>query len=666
MPGGVDDRDDAGVRAGDGDRVADVGAVRDMSASLRSGYAGYQVAIAGTAVVRRALDRRTPPSPWRDVAIAVLVAEAAGSVIAARTTPPDEAVAWWDAATSAVASAAGVVASSPGSATGSWPAASREASAMAQWASAGASLLGNGGPGRAARLALVAAPYLLWPRGRRSLRRSRLLPEAAAALAVFGVSGRMIVGLLRSTAADVDERSAQVVAERAEVATLEEAARVRNVVIAETADRLRQVGEDLAVDRAAAERRARAEERRLRRWLAEDGSADPARQVPPTPAPADDAAARIQRFLTIAESVLRSGAAAQFAFEAVTGRRPASARVLAAVGVTHAAWSCRHLFRQGSQRRERLVAADLGMLAVCGAVEAIEARRGWEAGWTRGYSEALFAAAGCVPVDRRLGTAAVLGVAAVSGAGTAALPTDGTPRALAAAERSATAATSAGLGHWFASLVTDLGDRMTAATEQLAAVRAAAVSAEIRRDAQYLLHDSALQVLLWVQKPDLSDAQLLTWLDREVERLELAAAGSVPTPELTAGLDDLVRGFRLLGLRAEASLVGDASRVPAPVASSALEVCNECLANVLRHSSDRSPVVRLEVGDDELTVEVTNELDGPVTPPVAGTGTRAMVDRTAAVGGSFVAGPEPGGFRVRARLPLTGTSARRQRPAGSP
>ncbi|UDY37544.1 sensor histidine kinase [Dermatobacter hominis] len=640
------------------DRTADVGAVRDMSASLRRGYARYQVAIATTAVARRVLDRDAERSPWRDAAIAAIAAGAAGSVVSARLRPADDEVtAWWDALASAGASASGLVAAPVATTPGAWPAASREASAMAQWASAGASLLGGDGPGRAARLAAIAAPYVLWPRGRRSLRRSRRLYEAAAALAVFGISGRTIVGILRSTAAAVDQRSEQVVAERAEVATLEEQARVREVVIAETAARLRSVRRDLTTDRPAAEARARAEERRLRSWLTEEGSGDPALATA-TAGPATDAAdaaRRIARFGTIAESVLRSGAAAQLVVEAATARRPMSARLLAAAGVGHAAWSCWRLL--GSRSRGPVVAADLGVLGLCGALEVVESRRGWEPGWTRGYSEALFAATGCVPDDRRLGRAAVVGVAAVSGAATLALPADGPPRALAAAERSASAAMSAALGHWFARLVTELGGRMTTATEQLAAVRSAAAAEQIRRDAQYLLHDSALQVLLWVQKPDLSDEQLLAWLDREVDHLERAAAGSIEAPGLATGLDELVRGFRLLGLTAVASLDGDVAPVSTAVGAAALDVCNEGLANVLRHSSDRSPVVRLAAAGDELTVVVTNRVDEPVLDVVAGTGTRAMTDRARAVGGTLEVGPVPDGFRVVARFPL---------PAGDP
>jgi hypothetical protein len=657
------DGQDAGVRAGDGDRGSSVaprqpttpeGAVHDMQASLRRGYARYQVAIAATAAVRRIVDRHDQPSHWRDVAIGVLAAEAAASALTGRR-PPDEPVpAWWDAAASAAASVAGLAAGGAVPGSGVWPAASREASAMAQWASAGANLLGTDGPDRAVRLALIGAPYVVWPTGRRTLRRSRLLPEAAVALAVFAASGRVLVGVLRSTAADVDERSAQVVAERAEVATLDQEAILRNVVIAETATRLRQVREQLGSDRPAAAASARREETRLRAWLAEQDDPVGTATAPPSTTPPVDAAPRLARFLAASESVLRSGAAAQLVFEAAARRRPHTATALAAVAAGHAAWSCRRLLAREPANRRPMVAADLAVLALCGVLEAVESRRGHEPGWTRGFSEALFAATGGVADDRELAAIAVAGVGAVAGLGSLAVADASHDRLLRAAERSASAGVSAALAHWFADLVTDLGDRLTAATEQLAAVRAAAVAAEVRRNGQYFLHDSALQVLLWVQKPDLTDAQLRTWLDREIARLDEATVGAVRTPDLTAGLDDLVRGFRLLGLEADAVVGGDARRVPPELTGSVLEVCNECLANALRHSPDRSPSVRIDVGTAAVTVEVVNRTDATEHVPVvvAGTGTRAMADRVAAVGGRIDVQPSAGRFVVRAVLPL--------------
>jgi hypothetical protein len=651
VPGGrLDDRDGSRPPRDD---AADVGAARDLTASLRRGYARYQAAIAATAVARRLLDRRRERSPWRDVAIAGIVAGAVGSVVTARRPVEDAAAAWWDALTSAGASAAGLVAGPVATSPGTWPAASREASALAQWTSAGVSLLGPDGPDRFARLAVIAAPYLVWPRGRRSLRRSRRLYEAATALATFGLSGRLIVTTLRSTAAAVDERAEQVVTTRAKVAALAEQARLREVVIAETADRLRAVRAELRRDRSSAAARARDEEQRLRAWLSEEGADDPVLATATATAPtveATETARRVGRFAATAESVLRAGAAAQLVVETATARRPTTARLLAATAVGHAAWSCRRLLADGD--RAPVVAADLGVLALCGVLEVVESGRGWEPGWTRGYTEALFAATGCVHDDRRLGTLAVAGVATVSAATTLPLPSDGTSRVLAAAERSASAALSAAVGRWFVRLVDELGSRLTDATEQLAAARAAAAAEQIRRDAQHLLHDAALQVLLWVQKPDLSDEQLLAWLDREIEHLDRAAAGSTEAPELARGLDELVRGFELLGLTADVAIVGDVAALPPEVGAAVLEVCNEALANVLRHSHDRTPAVRLTADADRLTVEVVNRTDPPVGPIVVGTGSRAMADRVAAVGGEIEMGPTSHGFRVRARLPV--------------
>ncbi len=62
--------------------------------------------------------------------------------------------------------------------------------------------------------------------------------------------------------------------------------------------------------------------------------------------------------------------------------------------------------------------------------------------------------------------------------------------------------------------------------------------------------------------------------------------------------------------------------------------------------------LRLSYAADGLTVEVTNP-SARTEPPEPGHGMLGMRERALAVGGSFDAGPQPGGFRVRASLPVS-------------
>lgn len=107
--------------------------------------------------------------------------------------------------------------------------------------------------------------------------------------------------------------------------------------------------------------------------------------------------------------------------------------------------------------------------------------------------------------------------------------------------------------------------------------------------------------------------------------------------------------------------------VPEAVGLSAYRIVQEALANVVRHAPGAPTRVSLSVSEPEppagprLTVLVVN---GPPPEPPAGPleasgtghGLVGMRERVRIIGGTLDAGPLPdGGFRVAARLPLTGT-----------
>jgi signal transduction histidine kinase len=92
---------------------------------------------------------------------------------------------------------------------------------------------------------------------------------------------------------------------------------------------------------------------------------------------------------------------------------------------------------------------------------------------------------------------------------------------------------------------------------------------------------------------------------------------------------------------------------PPAVQLAAYRIVQEALTNVVRHSSATAAEVRLRRAGAGL--EITVDDDGDAVPPIErGNGMRGMGERAAAVGGEFEAGPRAsGGFRVRARLPVT-------------
>jgi signal transduction histidine kinase len=126
----------------------------------------------------------------------------------------------------------------------------------------------------------------------------------------------------------------------------------------------------------------------------------------------------------------------------------------------------------------------------------------------------------------------------------------------------------------------------------------------------------------------------------------------------TAGLRDLpglVKRTRTAGLDVTLDVSGDARPVPAGVDLAAFRIVQEALTNVVRHARTSTARVRLEYGDDQLTVQVDDDGVNASVPPViaAGRGIAGMRERVQALSGTFEAGPRPGrGFRVRARFPI--------------
>ena len=156
------------------------------------------------------------------------------------------------------------------------------------------------------------------------------------------------------------------------------------------------------------------------------------------------------------------------------------------------------------------------------------------------------------------------------------------------------------------------------------------------------------------------------------------AAPLAPTAGL-ADLDRLVDGARGTGLDVRVERVDGEGRalpadavadgLPAGVDLAAYRIAQEALTNVVRHAGATQATVRLRRTPDTLEVQVDDDGVGataPLGPPAdagadngdGGRGLAGMRERALALGGTAEAGPRPGrGFRVRARLPLTGSGA---------
>ncbi|MBM0231188.1 hypothetical protein JNW91_04420 [Micromonospora sp. STR1_7] len=127
-----------------------------------------------------------------------------------------------------------------------------------------------------------------------------------------------------------------------------------------------------------------------------------------------------------------------------------------------------------------------------------------------------------------------------------------------------------------------------------------------------------------------------------------------PAPSLNR-LDALVEGFAA-GQSVRWALAGAPRPLPDAVDVAAYRIIEESLTNARRHAPGAPVAVRLRYDPEGITIEVRDD-GADAAAPVgdtrgAGRGLIAVRRRAERIGGSFSAGPRPGGgFGVRAVLP---------------
>ena len=109
------------------------------------------------------------------------------------------------------------------------------------------------------------------------------------------------------------------------------------------------------------------------------------------------------------------------------------------------------------------------------------------------------------------------------------------------------------------------------------------------------------------------------------------------------------------GLSVELDIRGAQRDLAPGIELTAYRLVQEALTNALKHAGPTQARVVVRYGVDRLDIEVTNEqaLSGGRSRNGTGHGLSGMRERLALYGGTLDAGPQEGGFVVRAHIPLT-------------
>lgn len=135
-----------------------------------------------------------------------------------------------------------------------------------------------------------------------------------------------------------------------------------------------------------------------------------------------------------------------------------------------------------------------------------------------------------------------------------------------------------------------------------------------------------------------------------------AASGAEPgADDIPALVDDFVDA----GLTVHRRITGDPGAVSAAVGLALYRICQESLANIVKHAPGATVDFAVEVGAESVAVRVHNSIPGgPPTRAGHGTGVAGMRQRADGLGGRIRIGPEAGGWTVLAEFSLD------HRPAG--
>ncbi len=493
---------------------------------------------------------------------------------------------------------------------------------------------------RAGAFGALLSPYVIPTSRQRSLADAGLVWGHAASLGGFASVGALIADGMRGRARDIDRRSEELAREQVTAAARKAETELRQEVLAQTLDVMRRIRAELRTDPDACAELARTEESRLRAWLSGDAMTPVRTSAPVSTDEAIGAELRVRALLRSGETTIRATALLVFlgnlAANRHTMRWPRLGWTLGAMATAHFAMVVRAM-RNSPDDLPYLAVAAGDTLMMIAATEWEEIQPDPPVGWISAYAMACATTTATMgtPRDGWAGPVALM-CAWRAMAIFRAHDVDLARRAARVACETIYIVGNAWLSHDFADASVGQARDLVNATTRLAFERRRSDLEVVRLHHQAIVHDGAIQVLLWVGKDDLTTEQIEDWLDQEIPRVERASRGEPDTPVTPLGpaLDELAVGFGRLGVEVTLTDV-DASPTNALVRGALVEVVNEALTNVLRHASTRTALVSLRIEDDELVLRIVDGgRAGRAVPVGAGTGTATIRDLAAMIGGT--------------------------------
>ncbi len=149
--------------------------------------------------------------------------------------------------------------------------------------------------------------------------------------------------------------------------------------------------------------------------------------------------------------------------------------------------------------------------------------------------------------------------------------------------------------------------------------------------------------------------QALAEMRRLLGMLHAADERAVLAPQPGLGrLDELAAEVAAAGLPVEVRIEGEAVELPPSIDVSAYRIVQEALTNALKHAGPARATVCVRYGTAALELDIDDDGPGNGNGGGSGHGLVGLRERVGVYGGELEAGANPdGGFRVRARLPLS-------------